>query len=68
LTGVTLLAVEVGPKLLEMLREVVPSAATIALLVNPTNPNSKMQSKNTQETARRKSPSLFDRLVGGPKQ
>lgn len=53
LTGVTLLAVEVGPKLLEMLREVVPSATVIALLVNPTNPNSETQSKSTQEAARR---------------
>jgi len=53
LTGVTLLAVEIGPKLLEMLRGVVPSATTIALLVNPTNPNSETQSKNTQEAARR---------------
>jgi putative ABC transport system substrate-binding protein len=39
LTGVTLLSVEVGPKLLEMLHGAVPSAITIALLVNPTNPN-----------------------------
>jgi putative tryptophan/tyrosine transport system substrate-binding protein len=53
LTGVTLLAVEVGPKLLEILRGVVPSATTIALLVNPTNPNSETQSKNTQEAARK---------------
>jgi putative ABC transport system substrate-binding protein len=52
-TGVTLLAVEIGPKLLEMLRGVVPSATTIALLVNPTNPNSETQSKNTQEAARK---------------
>ena len=53
LTGVTLLAVEVGPKLLEILRGVVPSATIIALLLNPTNPNSETQSKNTQEAARR---------------
>jgi putative tryptophan/tyrosine transport system substrate-binding protein len=53
LTGATLLAVEVGPKLLEMLRGVVPSATIIALLVNPTNPNSETQSKSTQEAARR---------------
>jgi putative ABC transport system substrate-binding protein len=49
LTGVTLLSVEVGPKLLEMLHGAVPSAITIALLVNPTNPNAERQSKNTQE-------------------
>jgi putative tryptophan/tyrosine transport system substrate-binding protein len=52
LTGVTLLAVEVGPKLLEMLRAVVPSATTMALLVNPTNPNAETQSRNTAEAAR----------------
>jgi putative tryptophan/tyrosine transport system substrate-binding protein len=52
-TGVTLLAVEVGPKLLEILRGVVPSATAIALLLNPTNPNSETQLKNTQEAARR---------------
>jgi putative ABC transport system substrate-binding protein len=53
MTGVTLLAVEIGPKLLEILRGVVPSATTIALLLNPTNPNSETQLKNTQEAARR---------------
>ena len=36
-------------KLSELLREAVPSATTIALLVNPTNPNAESQSKNTQE-------------------
>jgi putative ABC transport system substrate-binding protein len=48
-TGVTLLSVEVGPKLLEMLHGAVPSASTVALLVNPTNPNAERQSKSTQE-------------------
>ena len=38
LTGVTNLGVELGPKQLEMLHELVPSARVIALLVNPTNP------------------------------
>jgi len=52
-TGVTILSVEVGPKLLELLHGAVPSATTIALLVNPTNPNAETQSKNTQEAARR---------------
>ena len=51
LTGATLLAVQVGPKLLEMLLAVVPSATAIALLVNPTNPNSAAQSKNIQDAA-----------------
>jgi putative ABC transport system substrate-binding protein len=38
LTGVTTLAVELAPKRLELLRELVPTATVIALLVNPTNP------------------------------
>jgi putative ABC transport system substrate-binding protein len=37
LTGVTSLNVEVGPKRLEVLHEMVPSATNIAMLVNPTN-------------------------------
>jgi putative tryptophan/tyrosine transport system substrate-binding protein len=39
LTGVSNLNVEVGPKRLELLREMVPNASVIALLVNPTNPS-----------------------------
>jgi putative ABC transport system substrate-binding protein len=38
ITGVTSLGVEVGPKRLELLHEVVPTATAIALLVNSTNP------------------------------
>jgi putative tryptophan/tyrosine transport system substrate-binding protein len=38
LTGVTNLNVEVGPKRLELLRELLPSATLITVLVNPTNP------------------------------
>jgi putative ABC transport system substrate-binding protein len=39
LTGVTNVAVELGPKQLELMHEMVPKATVIALLVNPTNPN-----------------------------
>jgi putative ABC transport system substrate-binding protein len=38
LTGVTTLGVEVGPKQLALLHEMVPAATVVALLVNPTNP------------------------------
>jgi putative ABC transport system substrate-binding protein len=38
LTGITNLGVEVGPKRLELLREMLPKATTIATLVNPANP------------------------------
>src|SRR5262249_9002996 len=37
LTGVSNLAAELGPKRLELLHEMVPTARSIALLVNPTN-------------------------------
>jgi putative ABC transport system substrate-binding protein len=36
-TGVTTLGVVLGPKQLELLHELVPTATTVALLVNPTN-------------------------------
>jgi putative tryptophan/tyrosine transport system substrate-binding protein len=39
-TGVTQLNVEVAPKRVELLHELVPAATVIALLVNPANPNS----------------------------
>jgi len=47
-TGITLLSVEAGPKLVDLLHGAVPSATIIALLVNPTNPNAETQSKNIQ--------------------
>jgi putative ABC transport system substrate-binding protein len=39
LTGVTFLISMLGPKRLELLSELLPSTSTIALLVNPSNPN-----------------------------
>ena len=39
LTGVFVLISMLGPKRLELLRELLPSTSTIALLVNPSNPN-----------------------------
>jgi putative tryptophan/tyrosine transport system substrate-binding protein len=39
LTGVFVLISTLGPKRLELLRELLPSISTIALLVNPSNPN-----------------------------
>jgi putative ABC transport system substrate-binding protein len=38
ITGVSILDVELGPKRLESLREMVPTATVIAVLVNPTDP------------------------------
>src|ERR1700726_2106790 len=49
LTGVTNLNSEVTPKRLELLHELVPTATTIAILVDPTNPNSEILSRESQE-------------------
>jgi putative ABC transport system substrate-binding protein len=52
LTGVGILSVELGPKRLELMRELVPTATVIALLLNPTTPTAEFQSKDMQATAR----------------
>jgi putative ABC transport system substrate-binding protein len=52
LTGATTLAVELGQKRLELLRELVPTATLIAVLVNPTGPNLKAVSQDLQAAAR----------------
>jgi putative ABC transport system substrate-binding protein len=38
-TGATHLNVEIGPKLLEIMHEVIPAAKSLALMVNPNSPN-----------------------------
>jgi putative ABC transport system substrate-binding protein len=52
ITGATFLNVEVGPKLLELLHEAIPTATTVAALVNPTNPNADTLSRSLQDAAR----------------
>jgi putative ABC transport system substrate-binding protein len=51
-TGLTSLIVEVGPKLLELLHELVPTATDMALLVNPNSPNIEILSRDVQAAAR----------------
>ena len=51
-TGVTTLGVEVGPKRLELLHELLPTATIIALLVNPAGPNAEPLSRDLQAAAR----------------
>jgi putative ABC transport system substrate-binding protein len=53
MTGVSVLSVEVEPKLLDLLHEVVPSARVVATLLNPNNPNAPTQSKSLQAAAAR---------------
>jgi putative tryptophan/tyrosine transport system substrate-binding protein len=53
LTGVATLTVQLGPKQLEILHELVPTATIIALLVNPTNAtNAETLSRDLQAAAR----------------
>jgi len=47
-TGVTYFFSELGPKRLELLRELVPGATVIAVLINPTNPVTESDTKNLQ--------------------
>ena len=51
LTGVTVLTSTLGPKRLELLRELLPSTSTFALLVNPSNPNVGADAPETQAAA-----------------
>jgi ABC-type uncharacterized transport system substrate-binding protein len=50
-TGSAQLTVEVGPKRLELARELFPGATTVALLVNPANPVAATVSKDLQTVA-----------------
>ena len=51
-TGATQLSVEVSPKRLELLHEMLPKATIMALLINPTSPNAAAVSTETQIAAR----------------
>jgi putative ABC transport system substrate-binding protein len=52
LTGVSILNMELGPKRLELLHELVPKATVIAALVNPTNSNAETLSRDLKAAAR----------------
>jgi putative ABC transport system substrate-binding protein len=54
LTGVSFLVVELNPKRLELLSELVPQAKVIALLVNPNNSNAERTMRDAQDAARAK--------------
>jgi ABC-type uncharacterized transport system substrate-binding protein len=51
ITGITALGMELAPKRLELVREMVPSATAIAFLVNPTNPNAETVTREVQAAA-----------------
>ena len=53
ITGVTTLSVELGPKRLELLHELIPTATIVAVLVNPNNATAfETQSSDLQAAAR----------------
>jgi putative ABC transport system substrate-binding protein len=52
LTGVTILSVELGAKLFELLHQLLPTASVVALLVNPTSPFAETLSRDAQAAAR----------------
>jgi putative ABC transport system substrate-binding protein len=51
LTGASRMNVQLEPKRLELLHELVPTARTVALLVNPSNPNSEYSLKEVVAAA-----------------
>jgi putative ABC transport system substrate-binding protein len=51
-TGISFLAVELAAKRLELLRELVPTASRVAVMVNPTNPNAETTMRGVETAAR----------------
>jgi putative ABC transport system substrate-binding protein len=51
-TGVSWFSAELGPKRLGLLHELVPNATIVALLINPSNPESVRQPAELQDAAR----------------
>jgi len=51
-TGVSLFGARLGAKRFALLHELIPAAATIAILLNPTNPDSEDEARDVQEAAR----------------
>jgi putative ABC transport system substrate-binding protein len=52
ITGVNFLQISLEHKRLELLREMIPKAGVIAVLLNPNNPNAESQSNDVQTAAR----------------
>ena len=51
-TGVSVFTARLGAKRLALLHELIPAATTIAILLNPKNPDSEDEAKDVQEAAR----------------
>jgi putative ABC transport system substrate-binding protein len=51
-TGFSIIAPEVGTKRLELLKEIVPDASSVAVMLNPKNPQSRIELNEMQVAAR----------------
>jgi putative ABC transport system substrate-binding protein len=51
ITGVSSLSVDVSPKRLELMRELLPTSAKLAVVANPTSPTANSQLKNLRSAA-----------------
>ena len=52
LTGTTIMAVEMGPKRLDLARQLVPDATAVAMLINPRFPTASAEAREVQGAAR----------------
>jgi putative tryptophan/tyrosine transport system substrate-binding protein len=52
ITGITNIVAELTGKRLALLKEIVPSASKVAVLINPDDPNASVQMRNAQAAAR----------------
>jgi putative ABC transport system substrate-binding protein len=59
LTGFTTMSLELNPKRLELLSELVPQARVIALLANPNNPQTEAVIRDVRDAARAKGVQLY---------
>jgi putative ABC transport system substrate-binding protein len=68
MTGAAHLNVEVGPKLLEIMHEVVPAAKSLALIINPNGPNAENAARSIGAAARTLGVELHILRVGSDRE
>jgi putative ABC transport system substrate-binding protein len=51
-TGTTIMGIEVGPKRLDLIRQLVPNATSVAMLVNPKFPLGSIEARDVQSATR----------------
>jgi putative tryptophan/tyrosine transport system substrate-binding protein len=67
-TGVTMASHALGSKRLDLLRQLVPRATVVAMLVNPNNPSADTEVKNMKESARGFGLQLFVVNASSPRE